>query len=212
MTDTNVNWRYSGRTDGFFGTGATSAERLLAAGAAGVFTILLILTLRWQGYEAAQGWRFWVLLALVFDVAGGVTANMLNSCKRYYHAPVQQNEHGFAAFSKNSFGFALIHIHPIIAAWAFGGESLHGLVWYGALLVGTGLTLVTPLYLRRPVAASIVIAAIIVNLYWLPLAPGMEWFIPCLFLKIVLAHTVREEPYRPAAIKVSSKLGTEGAL
>lgn len=209
MTDINIDWRYSGRTDGFFGTGATSAERILAAGAGVLFTVLIVMTLKWQGFDAAQGWRFWVLIALAFDVAGGVTANMLNSCKRYYHAPVQNNEYGFAAFSKNSFGFALIHIHPIIAAWVFGGDVLHGVIWYGALLVGTGLTLMTPLYLRRPMAASVVIAAIIANLYLLPVAPGMEWFIPCLFIKIVLAHAVREEPYRPLVKEALPTTGTE---
>lgn len=204
MTEVRINWRYSGQTDGFFGTGATSEERILATSAAALFTLLIVMTLKWQGYEAAQGWRFWVLLALAFDVAGGVTANMLNSCKRYYHAPIQNNEYGFAAFSKNSFGFALIHIHPIIASWVFGGGLTGGVIWYSALLAGTALTLATPLYLRRPMAASVVITAIIVNQFWLPVAPGMEWFIPCLFIKIVLAHAVREEPYRPTSDETMS--------
>lgn len=204
MTNTIVDWRYSGRPDGFFGAGATSAERILALTAAIVLTGAIVLALRMGEYEAASGWRLWLLIFFAFDVAGGVTANMLNSCKRFYHAPLQPNEHGFIAFIKGSFNFALLHIHPMVVAAAFGGALVDGVIWYGLLLAGTALTLATPLYLRRSMAASIVVFAAIASLYWLPLAPGMEWFIPCLFIKIVLGHAVQEEPYRPNSVKRSA--------
>lgn len=192
-----IEWDYSGKPNGFFGTGATLAEKATAYGAATGLTAAIGYSVVAQDLIVAWSLSFWVMLALACDVAGGVTANMLNSAKRYYHAPLQPSETGFNALTKNHFGFVMLHIHPILAAWAAGGDVFNGLLWYGLLVCSTLIVRFTPLYLQRPMASSLVVAAIIANLYWLPLAIGMEWFIPCLFFKIVLAHAVREEPYRP---------------
>lgn len=193
----NIEWRYCGKPEGFFGTGASLAEKTLAYGCAAALTAVIAASVAMQGLVEAWSLAFWILVALAFDVAGGVTANMLNSAKRYYHAPLQPGETGLHAVTKNHYGFVALHIHPIIAAWAMGGQVLHGVIWYALMVLSVVIVRATPLYLQRPAAASAVVMAIVINLYWLPLAPGMEWFIPCLFLKIVLAHAVREEPYRP---------------
>ena len=200
MSDIKIDWEYSGKPDGFLGTGATGAEKLIALGSAALLTAAIVVALKLNGFtEATEGWRLFVLIFFAFDVAGGVTANMLNSCKRFYHAPVQPNERGLMAFVKHPLRFAMLHIHPIAVTLVFGGAILDGIIWYALLLAGTALTLATPLYLRRAMGATVVISALIASLYFFPLAPGMEWFIPCLFVKIILGHAVREEPYRPPA-------------
>ena len=64
-------------------------------------------------------------------------------------------------------------------------------------LGGTVAVVAAPLYLRRPLAAAITTVAFI----GAPLvdAPGaLAWLGPVLVLKLVAAHAVREEPYRPA--------------
>jgi hypothetical protein len=55
---------------------------------------------------------------------------------------------------------------------------------------------ITPLYLKRPVAMLIITTGIMMNFYVLPSISGFEWLMPLLFLKIVYAHSVMEEPYR----------------
>jgi len=193
----HIDWTYSGKNDGLAGTGATAAERVLAYGFALVITVGLVAFLRLQENPATYGWRLFVLLFFVFDVLGGVVANMMNSVKRVYHAPLQPGEKGFLRLAKNPMFFSALHIHPIVFAWVFGADVWIGVVWYVALITSVAITLATPLYLRRPAATAIVILASLVSLYALGLGEGLEWFIPALFFKIVLAHSVREEPYRP---------------
>lgn len=199
MQTSPIEWRYQGRPDFFLGTGATTTEKILAHAAAGVVTAMIVGFLWVQEYEAAQGWRLLALVVLAYDVAGGVTANMLNSCKRFYHAPLHENERGFYALVKNPYAFVGLHIHPIATAWIFAGSIADGITWYGLLLAATILTHATPLYLRRAVASTFVVCAVLLNLYLLPMPLGLEWFVPCLFIKIIMGHAVREEPYRPGA-------------
>ncbi len=198
MQSTQIDWNYEGKPDALVGTGATVAERMLGYGSAAAFTLLLV---GWQVFAAdpgATGWRLLVYAVLAFDVAGGVTANMLNSCKRFYHADIKKDERGFTRLLKNPLMFALLHVHPLLIALLFEGNLPAAAIWYAALVGSVAITLSAPLYLRRPTATGLVVAAILISLYALPIARGFEWFVPCLFFKIVLGHTVREEPYRPA--------------
>lgn len=174
------------------------SERLLAYGFAILVTLSLVTFLRLEDSPAAYGWRLWLLIFLVFDVLGGVVANMLNFCKRHYHSPPKPSEGGFARLVKRPMAFTLLHIHPIIVAWAFWESIWLGVGWYIALLLSVVVTLNVPLYLRRPIATAIVVTVSLISLYGLGYGEGLEWFIPALFFKIVLAHCVREEPYRPS--------------
>lgn len=65
------------------------------------------------------------------------------------------------------------------------------------LLAATIVILKIPLYLQRPMALSPVAIFILINAYAFS-TPGLEWFIPFLFLKLLVSHLVHEEPYRPA--------------
>lgn len=69
---------------------------------------------------------------------------------------------------------------------------------YGYLLLATVVTLVVPLYVQRPAALLLYGGAILLNAYLFPPTAGMEWFVPVLFLKLLVAHVLHEAPFRPA--------------
>jgi hypothetical protein len=142
-------------------------------------------------------WQFAVAALLALDVLGGVVANALNSCKRFYHSPIKPEETGFTGLAKNHFAFTAFHIHTVLVGVLFGNLNFgYGFFWYAALLVSSVFVLRLPLYLRRPAALGIVMLAVLVNLYVFHPVIGFEWLVPALFLKIVYGHLVREEPYR----------------
>ena len=191
-----IDWNYSGKPDEFFGTGATTAERAL------VWTVGLFATgiLAWVVWTRSIPWTIWQYLVaglMALDVFGGVVANALNSCKRFYHAPLQPEETGLTRLAKNHLAFTALHVHPLLAALLFGGNWTYGLFWYLALLLSAWMLLQMPLYLRRPTALGLILIAFLLNQYVLPPAWGFEWLIPALFLKLIYGHLVREEPYRP---------------
>lgn len=193
---THIDWNYSGKPDGFFGTGTTKAEQNLVW----LFGLLGTALLGWYWWNSPLAWAWWqyaIALLLALDVLGGVVANSLNSCKRFYHSPIQPEETGFTALVKNHLAFTLFHIHPIIVSLIFGNMNwTYGLFWYVLMIVSAITVLRLPLYLQRPSAMGIIVIALLVNYYFLPSVNGFEWFIPALFLKIVYGHIVQEEPYR----------------
>ncbi len=192
-----IDWTYSGKPDGFFGTGATPIEQGLVWG----FGLFGTAILGWVAWTRSIPWAWWqyaVAVLLALDVLGGVVANALNSCKRFYHAPLQPEETGFTALSKNHYAFVAFHIHTIVAGILFGGFNLgYGLFWYAALIFSTVFVLNFPLHLQRPIAFGLIMTAILVNLYVIHPVVGFEWLVPALFLKLIYGHLVREEPYRP---------------
>lgn len=143
----------------------------------------------------AEGWKIALLAFFAFDIAGGAVANMLNSCKRFYHTDLQPGEGLSARLAKNPMLFTAIHMHPIIIAYFLNGHLLNAVIWYALLLVSVTTLLVMPLYLRRAAATGLTVLALLSDQLLLPLGDGLEWFIPCLFIKMVLGHAVQEEPY-----------------
>ncbi|MEM7221022.1 MAG: hypothetical protein AAF515_21865 [Pseudomonadota bacterium] len=194
----NIEWPYSGKPDGLAGTGALPAERYLMWLSCVFFTALLVIGQLVRD-EIAWNWWHWALFAAIaFDIAGGVTANTLNSCKRLYLSPVNEADPPNIRLFKNHWLFGALHVHTVVVAVLFPtGSLLAGAIWYLLLLASIGITLKTPLYLRRPVAFTLIVTAICTSLYFLPIAAGFEWLIPLMFLKNVYGHSVREEPYRP---------------
>ena len=191
-----IDWSYSGTPDGFFGTGATVAEQTIVW----VFGLLGTAILGWVVWTHSIPWAWWqfaVAALLALDVLGGVVANALNSCKRFYHSPVKPEETGFTGLAKNHFVFTAFHVHTVIVGVLFGKLDFgYGFFWYFALLASTVVVLRLPLYLRRPAALGIIMLAVLVNLYIFHPVIGFEWLVPALFLKIVYGHIVQEEPYR----------------
>ncbi|WP_300010186.1 hypothetical protein [uncultured Roseobacter sp.] len=196
MQTAPIRWTYSGGTDPLCGTGATLAERVLAYSMATLFTAIILMADHYRDVPIADGWRIALLAFFAFDIAGGAVANMLNSCKRFYHTGLQTGEGLNARLAKTPMLFTAIHVHPIIVAYFFQGSLLNAAVWYALLLASVAGVLAFPLYLRRACATALTVLALLGNQLLLPLGTGLEWFIPCLFIKMVLGHVVQEEPYR----------------
>ena len=97
------------------------------------------------------------------------------------------------------FGFVALHVvYIFVVAWLFrsmdwvflGAVSLH-------LLGAAYIVLKAPLYLQRPLALGLFASSFLPGYYIFSPTPGLEWFVPLLFLKLVVCHLLREEPYRP---------------
>ena len=196
----NIDWSYSGKPDGLAGTGATPAEKALLWGATAMFTLLFVVGQLVRDEINWSAWQWVLFAAIAFDIAGGVTANTLNSCKRLYLSAINEADPPSIRRMKNHWLFAGLHVHPIVVAILYPNTNLiAGIVWYAALLLSIAVTLHSPLYLRRPVAFSLIVFAVGAALYFLPLGAGFEWLMPLMFMKNVYGHSVREEPYRPTA-------------
>ncbi len=192
-----IEWHYEGKPDLLMGTGATAAERALAQAAGGLAAALYAYAYAVHAFPWAW-WQYALAALLALDVGGGVVANSLNACKRFYHTPPRPDEPPLVALAKRPWAFVTLHVHPILVGLIFGpGDWFYGLGWYLLLLVSTLAVLRMPLYLRRPVAMLTVLAALLLNQQVIPPVPGFEWFAPALFLKIAYGHLVREEPYAP---------------
>lgn len=195
-TRAHIDWKYSGKPDAFFGTGATALEQALVWIFAGTGTAIL----GWVVWTDPLPWKWWqyaIAAVMALDILGGVVANSLNSCKRFYHAPRKPEETGFTGLAKNHYAFVALHVHPIIVGLFFGSfDWTYGLFWYLAMILSTVAVLRLPLYLQRPFSLGMIMSAILLNFYVIQPVTGFEWLVPALFLKIVYGHIVQEEPYR----------------
>lgn len=193
-----VNWNYSGKTDLTVGTEATISEKSIVWCASAVGTI--VLGIYW--WNTQSDWKilhYAIAIALSLDIIGGVVANATNSCKRFYHSPPREDEGRLAGFLKTGMNFDLLHVHPIFVGALFPNSSIGtGAIWYLGLIASAALVYRCPLYLKRPVAFTAVMAAVLLNSIGFTMGSGFEWLIPALFIKIVYGHGVQEEPYRPS--------------
>jgi hypothetical protein len=192
----SVDWDYpepreglAGQWDTFIGPGATRAESALMLGFGLAAGILLLV----YQYIAGLGWDILqqiVAALLTFDLVGGVVSNSTSATKRWYHREGQ----GF----KEHMGFIAFHfIHPLLIVIFFMSfDWVYFILVYGFLIVSAVVVLLSPLYIRRPVSIVMFLGALVVNIYLLIPAPGFEWFVPVLFLKLIVGHAVKEEPYR----------------
>lgn len=155
--------------------------------------------------EESSGWKLnAIVIALGMDMIGGVVTNSTSAAKRWYHREGQ----GFVQH------MTFISIHAMqIAAVAFlfcpqeDQRWLYFGVVYGSLLVSSAIVLSVPLYLQRPVAMSLVSAAIPLSMSKvLPETPGIEWFIPLLFLKLLVSHLTMETSFQPGEVWHNEKM------
>ena len=194
---TKADWNFpqprrawAGAVDKFIGHGATQAEIIIGFGA----SILAPLAVVIYAYHARLGWyaiQYVVAGLLAADIVGGIAVDTTSSAKRWYH----REGEGF----RQLFGKVSYHlVHICLVAWLFRGLDLvYFIVVSGYLIVATFLILGLPLYLRRSAAALLVCGAMILNLYIFPMTPGLEWFLPSLFIGLLFCFIWREEPYRP---------------
>jgi hypothetical protein len=192
-----IDWEPpAGRPDWLMGAGTTRGERATVW----VGTVLGVAAVV---SGAPQGWSWWqwgLVVVLAADLVGGVVANSLSTAKRQYHgghAPAARRSS--TRVLRSSTVFASAHVHPFVVALLLPDASWRWAAgWYVGCVVSVFLVHRVPLHLQRPTA----FAAVAVLLVAAPLvaAPeGLAWFGPVLAVKLVGAHAVREEPYRPAS-------------
>lgn len=183
-------WR--GRWDAFVGPGATVAEewlQLLGAVILGILA-LLVFFLRFPGEPTLV--QVILISLLAVDLSGGIITNATSTAKRWYHRTGQ----GW----RQHLAFVLPHgIHLALLVGLFPGLSWSFfLFFYGYLVAATLLILRMPLYLQRPIAFTLYGAALLLNILFAPPA-GLEWFVPFLFLKLLICHLLKEAPFAPEA-------------
>lgn len=197
MEKINIHWQYPlprkgllGALDKFIGPGATRAEiwlqivpAVLAGIGAPVYAILK--GVHWNTAQLVLAGLF------AFDMTGGIVTNATSTAKRWYHREGQGFWHHLI--------FTAVHvIHLFIVAWLF-----RALDWgfFGVtssyLLVASIIILKAPLYLQRPLAYLLYAIALLISIYGFAPTVGLEWFLPFFYLKLLISHLLREEPYRP---------------
>jgi hypothetical protein len=192
-----VDWTLPpGRVDWLTGSGATRGEQ--AAVWAVALAALGVVVAAAQREGTAWSWWQWLLVgALVLDVVGGVVANALGTAKRLYHGPVPAGAGPVGRFVHHHVRFTALHVHPLVLVPLLPGATLTwALTWYVTCLAGVALVTRLPLHLQRPAALGVLAIALV--LAPVVAAPdSLAWFGPVLVAKLVVAHAVREEPYRP---------------
>jgi hypothetical protein len=192
-----INWDFppprsglAGLWDKFVGPGATGAETAMQIVIPAVAAILAPL----YASSVVENWspaRYIVCSLLAFDTAGGVVANATSCAKRWYHRAGQGLKQHFAMVS--------IHLIQIfIVSWLFLGlDAIWFIIAGGYLLAAASVVLLVPQYLQRPTAFVSYACGLLISMYLLRQPQGIEWFLPLFYLKILVSHLPKEEPYRP---------------
>ena len=180
--------------DTFVGPGATTAELILQFGAS-FFIGIGGLVVYEEANPDSTAKQNTVVALIGMDMIGGVVTNSTSAAKAWYHRPGQHflDHMTFIAIHALQIGtVAYQFVATPEETWFY-----FGLV-YGTLLLCSVIVLTVPLYLQRPVAMSIVAAIMPASMSnFVPKTPGLEWFLPLLFLKLLVSHLTYETPFRP---------------
>ncbi|RKF13684.1 hypothetical protein DBZ36_18095 [Alginatibacterium sediminis] len=192
-----VNWNfplpragYKGLIDKSIGPGATKDEKNLQ-----LFVPLLAgLALIGVAYFGRYSWswsQYLVAYVLAVDMVGGIITNSTSSAKRWFH----REGRGV----KQHLGFVAIHFAQLaLFSWVFLGSDLWWVFITGSyMMISAGIILKTSLHMRRPVALSLYALSVVLTSHYLDSAPGLEWFLPLFYLKLLVCHLLKEAPFRP---------------
>jgi len=129
---------------------------------------------------------------LAFDLFGGAVVNASTPAKRAYHG------RGATAARRVAFVAAHgAHVAVVAGAWPAAAPA-DAAAAYAVLLVAAVAVSAAPRRVQRPVAVAVVAAVAAAAAEgrrpWRAV-PGMAWFFPVLFIKLILGHLVAEEPY-----------------
>ncbi len=192
-----INWHYpqprsgfAGEIDKFVGPGMTRAEwaLLLSVTLLGMAALLAYLAVEQLDWSA---WQIVITVILVLDLSGGVVTNAASPTKRWCHRAGQT--------PRNHLLFIAVHvIHPVLIVLFFRpGDWQYVIIVYSYLMMMALWIAALPLYLQRPAAMAAFMGGILLNQYFVTPTPGLEWFLPVFYLKLLVCHLLREEPYRP---------------
>lgn len=110
-------------------------------------------------------------------------AGPLRICRRF------RTVAGGALIVSAAVGFSALHLHPFLVAALYRDQDWR-FAWgnYAYLLAATALVAGTPGSLRRAVALALCRGGVWLNTaVWQP-TPGMGWFAPVYFLKLLVSH------------------------
>lgn len=171
-----------GYWDRLVGPTATVAEQTLTIAFATLVTVAVC------GHAVATdlGWSWLqlaVVAALVFDVAGGITANATASGRQWWHRPELSD--------RDHFLFVAAHVHPFVLAALFTDVTWVGAATvYGYLLLATAIVLRVEPSIRRASAFAL-FALWLLAASFAPITPAdLEWFVPLLYIKLLVSHLV----------------------
>ncbi|BBM82282.1 hypothetical protein [Candidatus Uabimicrobium amorphum] len=177
-----------GKIEKVVGPGMSKTE-LVVVFASG--TVAATMMIAFSVYKDPQWSLLQTIIAtlLVFDLVGGAVCNATSPTKRWYHRAQSSRQSRIL--------FVVGHAaYPFLVAWLFRAmDWKYFCVVYGYLCFSAVIVAFTALYLQRCVAVLILCGAIFIDSYIFTLTPGFEWFIPILFLKLIVGHMVKEEPY-----------------
>jgi hypothetical protein len=190
--------------DRFIGPGATPAEGWLQLIGALALAALLLGYSLWRAAGPWSPLQAGALALLALDLSGGVITNATSAAKRWYHRPGQGPRQHLA--------FVLPHgAHLALLAWLFPALGWpFALLCYLYLAAASVAVLLTPLYLQRPLALIAYVGALLLNLVLAP-PPALAWVAPLFFLKLLVAHLLKEAPFQPGPAPVSEARGAAAA-
>ena len=178
----------AGQWDRFMGPGLRPAELWLILLPSLAMTVGVVV----YAYTQNLGWtavQFLIAAILAFDLTGGVITNATTTAKRWYHRPGQG--------MKEHVGFTAVHfIHPLLVAWLFrGGDWTYFVVVYGYLMGAAVVIERLEGGLQRPLAILFWQGGVLISLYAFTATPGLEWFLPFFYAKLLVSHLVKEAPF-----------------
>lgn len=176
-----------GLWDRLVGPGTTPAEAHWQFwGGMGLTAVLVYVMFTHQPALAWSGWQWAVAVLLAFDLSGGILTNSTASAKRWYH------REGVTAVYHFSFvAFHLLEI--LLVVWLFRAwDWRYFAVVSGYLLGAAFLILRTPFVLQRTAAFLALAGGILLHQYFLTPTPGLEWFVPFLYFKLLVSHLLKE--------------------
>lgn len=196
-TDLRISWEtpatppgLAGRLERFMGPGKTRSES--AVETVGLIGCALLLAAGLWESGAALEWTAGQLVVVALaglDLIGGVLTNATNAAKRWYHRADRGARRARLVFvSAHLLHLAAVGLYVLSGdlAWTAGNAVL--------LLGGAAAVEFAPVHLRRPVSMAVLMAAVLVNLFWLPVPAALAWFAPLFFLKLLVCHLVPEAP------------------
>lgn len=195
--DLRISWEIpatpaglAGRLERFMGPGKSRSES--AVESLGLLGCALILAAGLWTSGAARDWSTLQTVVVVLaglDLIGGVLTNSTNAAKRWYHRADPAARRARLLFVPAH----LIHL-AAVGLIVLSGDLRWTLTNAALLLGGAAVVEFAPLHLKRPVAMALLMAAVLVNLFWLPVPAALAWFAPLFFLKLLVCHLVPEAP------------------
>ncbi|MGF1770789.1 hypothetical protein L4C42_00605 [Vibrio wakamikoensis] len=201
----NINWNYPkvrggfwGGIDKLIGPGATKAEKRIQLYIPALAGVAAVIFSREVSSSQSLG-QVILLFLLTIDIVGGIITNATSSAKRWFHREGQG--------VRQHLSFVAVHFVQLslVASMFLEGDWLWVAVTGGYMMMASWVILMTPLYLQRPIALMMYAGALLLSLYWFGAPVGLEWFLPLFYLKLLVSHILREEPYRPESDQTTNE-------